>query len=360
MYDLAAVDISTGHALDSIFRKELRDPWAVQALQLFVDLAVNHSLLVYPQPSASAVVHDLDENLPAVFAEWRKDTWRLIRALDGDPAGSIALDSSLVCNQFNNFGEWLRQTPADLSRLKSFINMHFREARITVAHGMVFPTHFVTQFIPNLPLEALAKDLSLSKAQVAYAFDVFIRGIQYNVLCASTAPYFPHPVRHRLDLYRSTIDFESQSAWSWGAYITNLVQEDETYLSLSAVLEIVQAIKERVLKGANWYTLASYAPEDQLAAVESVASEAGLPAKLKEKIQGTVEKNLRALGILSTPASALVGGSTTLLGLSVGVLVSAGSYELAEASKKYLPHALSGFKVLKGHVYWPGLRKSVT
>ena len=353
-----AIDISTGHAMDSLFRTGIRDPWATNALRLFVDLAVNHPQLAFPYPSAAALTTDADKDLPNVFVLGRKKEWGLINGLKSMPADSIALGEKLIKPQFHNFAKWLKTNPRDLQLLKNWVAMHFRTPIITEAHSKTVPIHQVAEFVSKRSMNNLAMQLGiLSPQEIEYAFDVFVRGIQYNIVCGDATPYFPHPIRNRLTLPKATIDFEGQSAWSWGGCVAALLEEDSRYCNIARILEVVQSIKERSLKDATWYHLAKLPDDEQLTAVEAVASEAGLPGKLKIQWQKKIENTAKVLALSAPAATALAGGPNTLLGASVGILINSCALEISDISKRRLPLA-SRVKVLAGRVIeWPGLGK---
>jgi hypothetical protein len=356
MYDTAAIDISTGHGFDSALREHRRDPWASDAVQIVVDMSVNHREVVYPHPSTAAAAADVDENLPEVFARARTKEWRLVRALPGKTAQTIAVPTTDIRAQFNAFTDWLTSEPDDLVRVRAWVFMHEEEARIAEAHVRTVPAHQVVEFLAGIPAQLIADGLGMSYRQLEYTFDVFVRGIQYNEICADAAPYFPHPLRARLRMANSATQFEQLSSWSWGGYVAALVAADPSFRDISRLLELIQSIRAETLRGATWYDIATLSPSDQIDRIENVAAAAALPARLKDDLQKFVERNLRAIGFLG-PAAALIAGGPTLLGVSVGVLVAAGTYRLAEGSKDYLPGAASRLPILKGHLRWPGLQK---
>ena len=356
----AAIDISTGHAFDSYFRQDLRDPWAKDALRLFVDLAVNHDQLGFPYPSATALASDADEHLPQVFAVARGKTWGLVGGIRSAAADAIELPAQLVQPQFKHFARWLQEKPEDVGRLRTWLAMHFDDKRISGAHSLTVPRHFAAEFVGQKLFVELANSLKgIDPEGVEYAFDVFVRGIQYNIACGDDTTYFPHPIRARLSLPDSTDEFKSQCAWSWGSYVTTLIEKDARYRSMNAVLELVQAIKQRTRKGATWYDLAYMDFGRQLAAIEAVASEAGLPAHLRADWQLQIDRVSKAVAAMSSTAAALSGGNVTLLGASVGLLVTSSAAVISDLPKKALPPLLSRSKILRSGrvIEWQGLAK---
>src|SRR5918992_5271466 len=69
----AAIDTTSGHAVDSFFLTDSQaDPWAEQCLVNFIDILINHDTVKFPVPSrahANAVDDDL---LPLSVAEGRR------------------------------------------------------------------------------------------------------------------------------------------------------------------------------------------------------------------------------------------------------------------------------------------------
>ena len=350
-YDRAAIDISTGHAIDSYFRADLRDPWARDALRLFVDLSINHDKIAFPYPSAKALEADDDDLIPEVFAKGRA----FVSGLKTRPADSIALDAALVLPQFTRFSSWLRSSPTDVALLRTWLAMHLKQDRIKKAHRPTVPVHVAGKLVGRQAMEELAHELGgIDAYGVEYAFDVFVRGIQYNIAWGEDAPYFPHPLRTRLQLPQTSEDLTSQCFWSWGAYITTLLEKDPQFRSLSAMLDLVQAIKERASGRATWFELAYQDRDSQHKMVEAVAAEARLPATFKADALAAIDRGTKVTGGLASSAARGLGAFGDVIGALSGIVVTYSSHAIADRAKGVLPGGVA--KAFAGRVEWPGLK----
>lgn len=358
----AAIDISAGHAIDSLFRDDLIDPWAFESLERFIDAAINHPRLMFPFPSADAIKNDSDENLPELFAVARQPSWRLIAGLQSSPADSFSLPDEVALRQFELFEQWISAEQKNLQSLKFWLEMHQHTKRIRLAHGVTVPVHKMASLVERARLEALTCSAGIpSVQQLEYAVDHFLRGIQYSMACGSSYAYFSHPIRDALTLTNPAAIFEAPCAWSWGKYFSALLKDNAKYRDMHFVLESVSALRELSLRaGATWYDIGSYSPTHQLSIIETVASEANLPYKIKEKTQGVIEKNIKGLSI----GSGSVGGGLTLLlgnpllAAFTAIFISAGTYKAGESAKEYISgsNALINFLLAKCR-HWPGLSK---
>src|SRR3954453_5674678 len=219
MFENAAIDISTGHAVDSVFPTGRQDPWARESLRIFVDTVANHKDVVYPLSSMAAAAGESDANLPEIFASARKSEWKIIKAFQGATADTITMSADDVREQFIAFTTWLTDEPDDLLRVRDWAAMHLEEPRIAEAHPRTVPAHVTAEFLATIPAETVAHHFGLTYRQLEYTFDVFLRGIQYNAVCQASTPYFAHPLRERLAPSNGSTRFEQLSAWSWGGYL---------------------------------------------------------------------------------------------------------------------------------------------
>lgn len=358
MKNAASVDITIGHAIDSLFEpSEVSDPWAYSSLSRFVNAALNHKHLAFTYPSASAIANDDDDNLPLIFAKARGKNVALIDGLKGRPADAMPITSGEAKAQFNEFANWLASSSEHSKQLRRWVEYHQRKKRISVAHKVTVPSHYAADLVARADINALGEKYKLSPIDAEYAIDVFLRGIQYAKACGNHIAYSSHPVRASLAIQDVERQFEAICAWSWGSYFVQLLREEKRYRSASFLLEKIQALKSHTLSGATWYTLADAPPSEQVAKVRHIANEAKLPFKLSPDGQKQIEQNLRGAGTTAPIVATLANlvSQNPVLAAFVNVLVTAGTLKSVEASKGYIePGEVTGVLLTK-YQYWPGL-----
>lgn len=334
----AGLDITTGHGTDSFFTTAgPTDPWAPRCVTTLIDTVINHNQVLYPLPSRAAVEMLEDSLLPLVFVEGGNRG--LLEAKTDVSAEEVQLTSDQLIMEYQNFTEWARQEAVALAAWGKF---HREAPRIAESHPIHVPRHLVDDFWSTGRGDDLVRQTGIPDADLNYAFDVFVRSIQYHRILGETTLYFSHPVRDRA-LGALPVLVQHQDQWSWGRYLVQLIQEERASRDIGWLLDTVSAVRTLTRKyNATWYNLGQRPRPEQLALLSTIASESDLPAKLKDSIQRAMKIAL-AVGIVISSSIPVV---SVILGL--------GSIAVEFWSGK-VPGRLGTIPVFKGRLVWPGL-----
>jgi hypothetical protein len=337
--EIAGLDISTGHAVDSFFSTNAPfDPWAPICLSIFIDTVINHKSILFPLPSTAAVKKLDDPLLPLIFVEGKK--FGLIEAKTDASADQIQLSAKQLEKEYKLFVKWARENAVLLA---GWMKFHREAPRIARSHALHVPKHIIDDFWDKKQTEELSRQTGIVEPDLNYAFDVFARSIMYHKILGEDIPYFAHPVRDRAFDYLPVIA-QYQERWSWGQYFVQMYNRDNSYRDITWLLEKLSSIQETTFKyNSTWYNPNNQSPNLQIDLLSSIASDSGLPAKLKNDIHKMLKIGLSVgTALLSIPLPV----ASIILGLGAVAV---------ESWSGNVSGNLGKMKVFKGHLEWPGL-----
>lgn len=356
MFTEAGTDITSGHAIDSLVRQELVDPWAPDCLQRFVDTLVNHQRTYFGLPTTVASTLPLEFFLPALFRDAQQRS--LLSPVLGPSADQIEIRPDDRVVYLCVFHTWLEH-PTNAARLEAWLRLHFENIDVARGHQLSVPDRYLATSYQLANLPSLAARLGIGVAQLDYAFDVFVRTVQYHIALGESRPYFPHPLRDTLILDCDTAPVPKRVVFSWGAYVAHVVEINPSYRSAAFILDTIEALREEVHAAhrgvaPTYYALSGLPSKQQIALIEATAADAKLPGKLKDDVQKTLKKNIDAVQwVLSGVAGVTIPEAIDKM--FAVLLINSGVYKIKELVGSILPGAMSGMRLLKGRMEWPRL-----
>ncbi len=274
----AGVDITTGHGCDSWFSDEhaVRDPWATECLVTLADVVINAADVVYPLPSETAKQHLERKVLPHVFVVGQDQG--LLAPQLGRTAASVRLLREDLLAEWATFVETIRREGPD--RVRQWGELHVTDPRITGARIHI-QTRVVDDVWPELESEVrILAVQGLREEHLRYAFDVFVRTVQYADALGSDTAYFAHRIRARALRPFAQVE-RAQEMWSWGRYLAWAMESGraprDVHWYMDRVVEIRAKVRER---SAGWYDHQSRPIAERVDLVTSIAAELDLPARL--------------------------------------------------------------------------------
>lgn len=395
---VAAVDAVTGHAAYSFLRflcddPSAHDPWAEECFTGLVDLSIIYPRLVHPLPNARAALTPMA--LPPLLVAFVDRG--LIHPHIDRVADSVEVDASVLEEALDDFERAARTNPQDLMGL---IDFHFQADKKAYRDAAFGPGRSVQPFIEDFwHSSSRAHDLAHTlggPGETMWAFDVFLRGRQYDeILRSANAVYFPHPFRRRSSLAgaRPQHVYRADRVWSWGRLLANLMREGELPPNLEEVCDRILAIRAEIdlemkrppsgrrsggrrsaplgsvpddsadntaIADESWFTLARNADLN-----ERIAYRLGLPAKITKNIVDDIDKIANnwaaptAVGMVSaqkfgSDAAGMIGGAITV---TVMRAISRLNLENRWVRPSRFMRRLT---FLRGSLEWPAFEKKLT
>lgn len=339
----SGVDITTGHGADSFYYKnEITDPWASRCLTNFIDAVVNHEEVEYPLPSDVALARLDEELLPRTFVDGQEH--KLILPLTTQSAEKIILEDDELNKQFCSFFKW--STGDDSLKLAGWARFHRENKRLAHSHDIHVPIHMVQEFWNRLPQQQkndFVRLLQIPDSYVSYAFDVFVRSVQYYRILGATNPAFFHPMRDKSYSELSLLS-RYQRQWSWGKYLTGFCMNAGYFNDRRSLFAKLENIRELTLKyHATWYELSPQPKSNRIDLLSTIASQCNLPAKLKDEAVQQIRTFLFA--------ATFVNYSEPIINLSLF-----GGRIAAQVWKGNVSTTLAAtIPALKGLMVWPDL-----
>lgn len=333
----AGLDTTTGRGADLVFSTEnLSDPYATRCLRAFVDTVINHKQVVCPLPSRAIAEKPEEWLLPLSFVEANKRG--LLTVKTDVSADEVRLPAEVLASEYQNFTTWAKQSATELAGwLEYYQNPTHAHLR-----SIVVPKYLVHRFWATHRDDKLGDQLGISDSELEFAFDFFVRGIKYHQMLGETVPFFPHPAREHA-FGHLPVRLQRQNQWSWGEYFVQLYNEEKAPRDIGWLLDKMSSIHRLAQKySATWYTLNQQPKNQQIELLSTIASEANLPAKLKESTRKAIAAALGVGGVFafSIPIVSMV--------LELGVVA-------VELWRGDVPGGLGRIPIFKGHLVWPGL-----
>ena len=334
-------DISSGHAADSGFSGGVRDPWSDDCLVTFADIAINYDDVVYPLPSDSARLQLEPDKLPDIFVRGRANG--LISPLLSVTASSIQLSDNKILAEWPRFALWAE---SEAEKLREWRFLHSTSRDILDSHDLHVPEHVVDAVWSSIDRDSVLRVIDLDDYGLKYAFDVFVRTIQYDNVLGPARRYYAHPLREKaLGDYLELKAF--QQKWSWGRYLVGVMKSGIAPLDPSWFIDRVAEIRGRVVPsesypGARWSDLAGGEPKEQHGRLEQIAADLRLPAELE------------SWAVNSLAVAFGVGGLVTAPNYAISVILGAGAIGIGVAPRT-VSGTVASIPILRGALKWRGL-----
>jgi hypothetical protein len=335
----AGLDTTTGHGVDSFFYTEGRtDPWASRCVTILVDTIINHEQVLYPLWSRTVIENIEDRLLPSSFVEGSKHN--LLKIVTKVSADEVRLPNDVLKQEFRSFTDWAN---ANAQEVAGWVRYHRESPRIIEIHKLAKSTWVqADQLWKRRSREDLRQRTGLSDADLNFAYETFLRAIQYHHVLGESIPYVSHPLRNRA-FGQVPIVLQHQDQWSWGRYFVELLNDERTPKDMGWLLGEVAEVRDLTRKyNATWYILGKLPRKEQMELLSTIAAESNLPAKLKVS---THKKIKLALG-----AGAVLGAAIPILGIVLGLGAVA-----VELWRGEVPGALGKVPIFKGQLIWPEL-----
>lgn len=335
----AGLDTTTGHGVDSFFYTEgPTDPWASRCISILVDTVINHEQVQYPLWSRTVIENIEDHFLPLSFVEGSKRN-----LLEMDTKGSadeVQLPTEVLRREFKNFSNL---ASANAREIAEWVKYHRSSSRIVDLHTAAKSTWKQADKVwKRRSRSELRQTAGLSDEDLNFAYETFLRAIQYHHILGASVPYIPHPIRDRAFGQVPTV-LQYQKQWSWGRYFTKLMNNERVPKDIAWLLDEVSEVRDLTRKyNATWYDLDEVPRQEQIELLSTIAAESNLPAKLKDSTHKVIKFALGTGAVLSSGVPVL----SIVLGLgAVAVNLWSGN----------LPGVLGKVQIFKGQLVWPEL-----
>ena len=335
----AGLDTTTGHGVDSFFYAEGRiDPWASHCMTILVDTIINHEQVLYPLWSRTVIENIEDRLLPLSFVEGSKHN--LLRIVTKVSADEVRLSNAALKKEFRNFADWAKANSQDVA---GWVRYHRESPRIIEIHQLAKSTWAQADKLwKRRSREELRQRTGLSDADLNFAYETFVRAIQYHHILGKSVLYVSHPLRNGA-LRQMPIILQHRDQWSWGRYFAELIKR--TPKDIRWLLGEVSEVRDLTRKyNATWYVLGKLPRKEQMELLSAIAAESNLPAKLKDSTHRAIK--------LALGAGQVLGAATPILAIVLGLGLVA-----VEMWRGDLPGVLGKVPLFKGQLVWPGLLK---
>lgn len=336
----AGLDVTTGRCADLIFDPEgTSDPYSSKCLRVFIDTLINHKQIICPLSSRIFADNLEDSFFPNIIVEAKKQNLILFKT--DVSADEIRLPIDILSKEYIRFSSWAKEHSLELnSWLEYYQNPDHAKLR-----SKLVPKYLVHEFWSMKEKDDLHRETRIPESELEFAFDFFVRGIKYHQMLGENTPFFPHPARERAFGF-APIEFQGQNQWSWGEYFIHLLGENENKRDIIWLVDKISSIHLLTQKyNASWYNIKQHPISSQLDLLSTIASEADMPAKIKDKAHKALKASL-GIGTILTAGIPLV---SVVLGFST---------VLVELWNKDIPGKFGKIPIFKGYLKWPGISGS--
>lgn len=330
------VDITTLNAVESLFRRGERDPWAKQLAGELADLfiysdTVRYSITVPSGASPTdeliekpSLLLDLGRRDPAVFVPEKYST-----------AEPVLLKEEYLEECFDRFSAWARSNRATLRRWITLHNESWIQIQraTRVEHQYVFSLDALRK---DPALEAITKEIEVDQDDICYAFDIVLRYPLYGELVGENEHYLNHPIRDAFPL--PTMQRERGSVPGIAVSFKDSIATCADNLSQDEYTALLYELRGIVRQ----YGLHKVKPgEFDKETIREIAAKVALPPRL------------RATGKLAAIGAGLIGGlgAIPVLGPAAAVAGAAVSVSAALWTGR-LPRAAARMKWLRWALGW--------
>lgn len=287
----ASLDITTGFGCSSYFDLHVaKDPWADECLRQFIDILINHRQCYFTIPSEGIAEQTSAKNISyALFLAKNKtsNNIKLIEEFTHSFATNENIEDYEIRSHFQPFWE-KAQTDRDLILKWAFL--HLEDKTISTQNVIAVPKYIADDILNEFLTENNPQKIGMAENYFRYAFDVYIRGLQYSKISKDKAIYFPHPIRGNI-LSFTPVYLYDDCLWSWGRYFLWLLRTDSTYKDISWLFDQIVAIKELSFNHhSTWYHLIGKPKAEIIEQVVKIGIDLKLPFKIKKEYQKEGDK----------------------------------------------------------------------
>jgi hypothetical protein len=195
--DKPLVDVTTLNAVQSLFMKGQRDPWAEKMAGAFADLYIYGDTVRYALAVPGSMSRESLEE-PRLLLDLQKRDSEALIAVPYSTAEPRILKDEYLLDCFEKFGAWVvnnKQTLQTWSRLHN--EPWIRGIPGRIQHGYVFSLEKLQDY-PKVA--AIADQAGLDHKDLFYAFDIILRYPLYGELAGADQWYLNHPIRNAITL----------------------------------------------------------------------------------------------------------------------------------------------------------------
>ena len=190
------VDTNTILAIETIFSKDILDPWAIQLACTFVDLFIYADCfrftLAFPTDQYKG---DDFSNAPSLIQNLKQRDSSAIVAEIVPNDEPVKLDDKYLNEAFHLFAVWARN---NVKSLKQWLKTHKTPTINAMNQAQLDREYYfnLERLMQNIELTTLSTELQLAQDYILYAFDNLLRGPLYGKLTGDDQHYLNHPMRN--------------------------------------------------------------------------------------------------------------------------------------------------------------------
>lgn len=352
---LAAVDISTGQAIESYLSSKVpRDPWAEKCFTNFVDLIINHDKVYYAHPNMGSE----PGSFPSTFNE--AEVHGLLDRIPEVAADSVTLAPYDIRTAYLNFQRWAEQHRFELKKWLEFcqhtlnLRTSYENDKDIILYRTIKDDFWWTHRRPEGWLRTEESNRYLSEDNKIFAFNIFLRAVQYHYIFKDKGTYFPHPLRTGADLIETfeTVS-ESQEQWSWGRYfVWYLERQERREWNAKDILVKVKNVEEKTKeRKATWYDLTGTPSTEKAEIIMDIAASLGLPGikRRRDTLVGYTVDLFTAL------VSIAVDEAIKPAKIIAKLILAAAPIPFIDRAKEGATTQVNRIRCLRGSIEFPGL-----
>ena len=330
------VDVTTLVAIESIFKRGIKDPWSRILAGDFADFFIYNDNIRYilPVPQGTLQKGELSDK-PSLLTDLSRRDPKVFEPeiFVTDPPRK--LNEIYLKESFNKFANWAK---SNRYTLKKWINLH-KESWIRQGHRSRIGIDYVfhVQDLKKLSeFNKLTTVLEIDEKSVFYVFDVVMRYPLYGELAGEGVYYLHHPVRDMINIptMQHSPGKPPQIPLSLKETFSSLVSELSQDEYTSMLHELRGLIRDY---GINKVSPGNFDKE----IAREIATKLSLPPRIK------------ALGKSAAILAGIIGGISTIPSFGVaGPIAGAIVSVSATLWKGQLPRRISKIKWLRWAYKW--------
>jgi hypothetical protein len=306
----ALIDLTSFMAIESLFLKGKKDPWAKQVIGKFSDFFIYNDIIRHTLPVAGKTDTDLESvPVPKILKDLKNIDSNVFKiepysTLEKRVLSDESLDDSLY--RFYNWAILNRNTLREWCRFhNSDWIINNRIGRI--ANDYVF---FVDKVQESERFSELSKKTSIEISELLYAFDSVLRFPVYGEMTGDGAFYFNHPLRDSFILPTMEKNIPSNRIpLSFEKTFSSLSEHLSREEFINMLFNIKRLVREyKINESVNG--------EFDKEIIREIAIKSEIPPRLKStgKVAGILGGVLGGLGVSPElgPIGALLGGAVSV------------------------------------------------
>jgi len=340
-FEVSANDITTGFSSEEfIINNKPFDPYAKKSFISLVDSIINHNISIIPHPTKKSSEDDQKIILPELFNLLINR--KLLSSFSKRVASEIQVEENELHKYLTRFRAF---SIKEKNELVNWIEYHFNP-KIRYKHLIQLPRDiqpFIEKFWnESQECKKLTDELGIESHKLRYAFDVYYRGLQYDLISENeNALYISHPIRYTIFDNNIDYSFQFKNLRSWGEIIAYMIEKKMFSRRLDEVVDLIYRIKDKVINYCSWYSKISF--KERIEKEIEIISEEKIDVRIKEKVIDTSQ-------VVATTASSAVDALINTFG-TITLIVNLGFIKLKE-SKPTGRGKITKIKFLRGLFDW--------